>query len=139
LVIISRLLASILASRGSTVGSIFVMCRYNYPLKSPTQLVDQSSPLLTSVVARIVWRLYKTGIGLTAGFIGSHTVTHNYSVYTLRAPHSSLQRLPSLHTVSSLVACLPISQDPFLCNSSLKTAARPEYSFVTVLNSELYS
>jgi hypothetical protein len=28
-------------------------------------------------------RLYKTGIGLTTGFIGSHTVTHNYSVYTL--------------------------------------------------------
>jgi hypothetical protein len=30
-----------------------------------------------------VRRLYKTGIGLTAGFIGSHTVTHNYRVYTL--------------------------------------------------------
>jgi hypothetical protein len=28
-----------------------------------------------------VWRLYKTDIGLTTGFIGSHTVTHNYSVY----------------------------------------------------------
>jgi hypothetical protein len=39
-------------------------------------------PLLTPVIARI-WRLYKTGIGLTTGFIGSHTVTHNYSVYTL--------------------------------------------------------
>jgi hypothetical protein len=25
---------------------------------------------------------YKTGIGLKTGFIGSHTVTHNYSVYT---------------------------------------------------------
>jgi hypothetical protein len=34
------------------------------------------------IVARIVWRLYKTGFGLTTGFIGSHTVTHNYSVYT---------------------------------------------------------
>jgi hypothetical protein len=31
-----------------------------------------------------VWRLYKTGIGLTTGFIGSHTVTHNYSVYALQ-------------------------------------------------------
>jgi hypothetical protein len=30
-----------------------------------------------------MWRLYKTGIGLTTGFIGSQTVTHNYSVYTL--------------------------------------------------------
>jgi hypothetical protein len=24
---------------------------------------------------------YKTGIGLTTGFIGSQSVTHNYSVY----------------------------------------------------------
>jgi hypothetical protein len=38
-------------------------------------------------VARM-WRLYKTGIGLTTGFIGSHTVTHNYSVYTLTAHYS---------------------------------------------------
>jgi hypothetical protein len=68
-------------------------------------------------VAR-TWRLHKTGIGLTTGFIGSHTVTHNYSVYTLTAPYSSLQYLPSLHTVSSLVACRPISQDPFACNSA---------------------
>jgi hypothetical protein len=36
-----------------------------------------------NIVARM-WRLYKTGIGLTTGFIGSHTVTHNYSVYTLQ-------------------------------------------------------
>jgi hypothetical protein len=42
--------------------------------------------LFDDMVARIVWRLiYKTGIGLTTGFIGSHTVTHNYSVYTLTA------------------------------------------------------
>jgi hypothetical protein len=25
---------------------------------------------------------YKTGIGLTTGFIGSQSATHNYSVYT---------------------------------------------------------
>jgi hypothetical protein len=81
------------------------------------------------IVARM-WRLYKTGIGLTTGFIGSHTVTHNYSVYTLTAHYSSLQHLPSLLTVSSLVACLPIPHDPFafrtnlkLCNYSLNTAA----------------
>jgi hypothetical protein len=37
-----------------------------------------------------VWRLYETGIGLTTGFIGSHTVTHNYSVYTRTAHYSSL-------------------------------------------------
>jgi hypothetical protein len=30
-------------------------------------------------------RLYKTRIGLITGFIGSHTVTHNYSVYTLHS------------------------------------------------------
>jgi hypothetical protein len=33
-----------------------------------------------NIVARM-WRLYKTGIGLTTGFIGSHTVT--ITVYTL--------------------------------------------------------
>jgi hypothetical protein len=35
--------------------------------------------LAIHIVARM-WRLYKTGIGLTTGFIRSHTVTHNYSV-----------------------------------------------------------
>jgi hypothetical protein len=82
------------------------------------------------IVARM-WRQYNAGIGLTTGFIGSHAITHNYSVYTLTAHYSSLQHLPSHHTVSSLVSCLPISQDLFACNSSLKTAARPEYWLVT--------
>jgi hypothetical protein len=45
--------------------------------------------------------IYKTGIGLTTGFIGSHTVTHNYSVYTLTAHYSSLQHLPSLLTITT--------------------------------------
>jgi hypothetical protein len=41
-----------------------------------------------------MWRLYKTGIGLTTGFFGSHTVTHNYSVYTLQlAVHYSTCRV----------------------------------------------
>jgi hypothetical protein len=35
-------------------------------------------------------RLFETGIGLTTGFIGSHTVAHNYSVYALTAHYSSL-------------------------------------------------
>jgi hypothetical protein len=35
-----------------------------------------------------MWRLYKTGIGLTTGFIGSHTIT--ITVYTL---HNSLLQL----------------------------------------------
>jgi hypothetical protein len=49
---------------------------------------------------------YKTGIRLTTGFIGSHTVTHNYCVYT-----------------SQLNIAAP----------TLKTAARPEYSLVLEL------
>jgi hypothetical protein len=36
-----------------------------------------------NIVARMRGDDYKTGIGLTTGFIGSHTVTHNCSVYTL--------------------------------------------------------
>jgi hypothetical protein len=56
-------------------------------------------------VARM-WRLYNAGIGLTTGFIGSHTVTHNYSVYTLQlAVHYSTCRVFLL--LSSLVARLP--------------------------------
>jgi hypothetical protein len=41
-------------------------------------------PYRLNFVAR-TQRLYKTGIGLTTRFIGSHTVTHNYSVYTLHS------------------------------------------------------
>jgi hypothetical protein len=41
-------------------------------------------------MSRVKWRLYNTAIGLTTGFIGSHTVTHNYSVYALTAHYSSL-------------------------------------------------
>jgi hypothetical protein len=40
--------------------------------------LQYSMYLCIRIVARM-WRLYKTGIGLTTGFIGSHTVT----VYTL--------------------------------------------------------
>jgi hypothetical protein len=36
-----------------------------------------------NVLSRVCGDYYKTGIGLTTGFIGSHTVTHNYSVYAL--------------------------------------------------------
>jgi hypothetical protein len=66
-------------------------------------------------VARMCGDYNRRGIGLTTGFIGSHTVTHNYSVYVLQL---TTVHLPSLHTVSTLVACLPISQDPFACNSA---------------------
>jgi hypothetical protein len=40
---------------------------------------DAPEAVIILIVARM-WRLYKTGIGLTTGFIRSHTVTHNYSV-----------------------------------------------------------
>jgi hypothetical protein len=35
------------------------------------------------ILSRVCGDYYKTGFGLTTGFIGSHTVKHNYSVYTL--------------------------------------------------------
>jgi hypothetical protein len=38
---------------------------------------------ISLILSRVCGDYYKTGIGLTTGFIGSHTVTHNYSVYTL--------------------------------------------------------
>jgi hypothetical protein len=42
--------------------------------------------------------IYMTGIGLTTGFIGSHTVTYNYSVYTLQLTtvHYNTCRVSSL-------------------------------------------
>jgi hypothetical protein len=42
-----------------------------------------------------MWRLYKTGIWLTTGFIRSHTVTHNYSVQ-LTTVHHNTCRVSSL-------------------------------------------
>jgi hypothetical protein len=51
-------------------------------------------------VARM-WRLYETGIGLTTGFIGSHTVTHNYSVYTLQPSLLQLQLTHNSFWISS--------------------------------------
>jgi hypothetical protein len=43
--------------------------------------------------------IYKTGIGLTTGFIGSHTVTHNYSVYTPTASQFTIVLAESPHCV----------------------------------------
>jgi hypothetical protein len=60
--------------------------------------------LVKYIVARM-WRLYKTGIGLTTGFIVSHTVTQ--------------------------LQCIHFTTHYCSCNSSLKTAAQPEYSLVT--------
>jgi hypothetical protein len=79
------------------------------------------------IVARM-WRLYKTGIGLTTGFIGSHTVT--ITVYTLYNPlQFTITLAESSHCI--FTGCLSSNIAGFvrlqLCNSSLKTAARPEY------------
>jgi hypothetical protein len=67
------------------VGQLYVGVRIKLWLQSPDDL--QTAKYLfqfhVDTVARMR-RLYKTGIGLTTGFIGSHTVTHNYSVYTLQ-------------------------------------------------------
>jgi hypothetical protein len=44
-------------------------------------------------------RLCKTGIGLITGFIGSHTVTHNYSVSTLTASQFTIVLAESSYCV----------------------------------------
>jgi hypothetical protein len=50
----------------------------------PRRLEHKSAVIKSSLLlSRVCGDYYKTGIGLTTGFIGSHTVTHNYSVYTL--------------------------------------------------------
>jgi hypothetical protein len=51
------------------------------------------------ILSRVRGDYIRRGIGLTTGFTGSHTVTHNYSVYTPTAHYSSLQLAESLHCV----------------------------------------
>jgi hypothetical protein len=57
---------------------------YSEPINSLISFIYLYFKIFFNIVARM-WRLYKTGIGLTTGFIGSHTVTHSYSVYTLHS------------------------------------------------------
>jgi hypothetical protein len=73
-----------------------------------------SSIHVNDIVA-LMWRLHKTGIGLTTGFTGSHTVTHNYSVYTLQLTrvHHNTCRVSSL-----CVHWLPIFQYRRICPPS---------------------
>jgi proline racemase len=66
-----------------------------YPLNR-----TQYSPQGTNIVARMRRLLNKTGIGLTTGFIRLHTVSHNYSVYTLTASQFTIV-LPSLLTITT--------------------------------------
>jgi hypothetical protein len=64
-----------------------------------------------NTVAR-VRRLYKTGIGLTTGFIGSHTVTHNYSVYTLTASQFTIVLTESSYNYNWLTTPAEFFQSP---------------------------
>jgi hypothetical protein len=65
-----------------------ILSRERYRYTNLTKVITITSRriivVIITTVACKVWRLYKTGIGLTTGFIGSHTVTHNYSVCTLQ-------------------------------------------------------
>jgi hypothetical protein len=54
---------------------------YNEYLKNSWVRKCERQILCCKYCRAYVWQLYKTGIGLTTGFIGSHTVT--ITVYTL--------------------------------------------------------
>jgi hypothetical protein len=79
------------------------------------------------LLSRVCGDYIRRGIGLTTGFIGSHTITvytlYNSLQFTCRVFTLYLHSLPLFH-IAGFVRLQ-------LCNSSLKTAARPEYSLVT--------
>jgi hypothetical protein len=80
-----------------------------------------------------MWRIYKTGIGLTTGFIGSHTVTLNYSVYTLQfTVHYSTCRVFSL-----CLHWLPLFQHRRICSPSEPTATASLTELTGQLDSQL--
>jgi hypothetical protein len=121
-----------LLSSLSVIFQLFLHCIFFFSFVSHCcshgNLLLMNGQLLVSLayVATIIRR----GIGLTTGFIGSHTVTHNYSVY------SSLQFTITLAESSHCIftRCLSsiiAGSVRLQLNSSLKTAARPEYSLVT--------
>jgi hypothetical protein len=130
---------SLPCSQGSSTGSC----------PEPDQSILHQAILFSknhlNIVARM-WRLYKTGIGLTTGFIGSHTVTHNYSVYT-----SQLTVLYTRGESSHLcLHWLPDFQHRRICSASETTAtasltelreltARQEYSPLPNSATHLYS
>jgi hypothetical protein len=72
---------------------------------------------------------YIRRVGLATGFIGSHTVTHNYSVYALQLTTVHYNIAESSHCIFTgcLSSNIAGSVRLQLCNSSLKTAARPEH------------
>jgi hypothetical protein len=87
-----------------------------------------------------MWRLYKTGIGLTTRFIGSHTVTHNYSVYTLTASQFTIVLAESPYKYNWLSQ---LSHNSCWVSSGPRTSCRPNWLSLRLLtwdcslNSEL--
>jgi hypothetical protein len=76
--------------------------------------------------------IIRRGIGLTTGFIGSHTVTITvYTLLQLTTVHYNTCRVFTLYLHPLPLFQIAGSVRLQLCNSSLKTAARPEYSLVT--------
>jgi hypothetical protein len=69
-------------------------------------------------------RLYKTDIGLTTGFIGSHTVTHNYSVYTPTASQFTIVLAESPYNYNWLSQ---LSHNSCWVSSGPRTSCRPNW------------
>jgi hypothetical protein len=67
-----------------TCGITYIYSTYiRLPGHLNTSKTGQPKSLHTHIhIVTRMRRLYRTGIGLTTGFIGPNTITHNYSVYT---------------------------------------------------------
>jgi hypothetical protein len=62
-------------------GSIsYLSLRYNFAQHSGDEIATYCRVYVATIIRRV---------GVTTGFIGSHTVTHNYSVYTLTAHYNT--------------------------------------------------
>jgi hypothetical protein len=82
---------------GNTYNSSFRKPERKRPCGKPGRRYEDD------IVARMRGDYYKTGFGLTTGFIRSHTVTHNYSVYALQLTtvhyHTCRVFTPYLHSL----------------------------------------
>jgi hypothetical protein len=103
------------------------------PGRSPSlyRLSYPDSLYMIYILSPVSGDYYKTGY-----WIGNwiYWITHSYTQLQCIRSYSSLQFTITLAESSRCIftRCLSSkSQDPFACNSSLKTAARPEYSLVT--------
>jgi hypothetical protein len=73
------------------------------------------------ILSRVCGDYIRRGIGLTIGFIGSNTVTHNYSVYTLQFTMFTIH-VPSLLTCV-FTGCL---------SSNIAETVHPQNSLATL-------